>query len=653
MALVLGLALDAAAASGGAETKSSDGDGKGDGKSSANGSGSGNGNGNAAESSSSSTSSAPLHLLHDGDNDKDDDENDGDNPYISQSSVRDALHLPQDPSAPPFSSVIKKRDASAGAGAGAPSSSSPPPAPPLSMAAKFVEQAVFGLQGWCVAALLNPSRSRRRHRRCLEDWVHVHQHALNAEGEGLFARWLESEDGWDWRLPASSSASASAEGKGDGGDGGDNSDDDGDNKNSTAAAAASAPRPPPRPAAAAAAPLSPTDAAIVDHASPLSCWVEEQACRGWRDHLLSGFALDLYAPHEAAPVLLVAEHLERRAEGAAGALAERYPFGRRRRRRRRRGSGIKEEEGEEDGEEDGEEAGKKASAKGGKPSPSPLPPLPPPPPPHSNDLAAEADSRAATIRRFVAGALLRAAAALMAESVAVAGPSSSKGSSSNSSSLPFSFWARVPPAPEPFNSARDRFAARFLSGPMARLTTPPRLAHGDYELAVGGVLAAVAEGNRARFGRRLGGAGGGKDENNNNKSNNIKSSGGGVTALHLLRLARDACLFARGVLPQLAAGGGGGGGGGQRRPARASPRSQQPLRAVSAEEEGALARVLGMTAVSLGVLEREEQQAEEELARRLGSSSSAAAAACPSPLVVSWDCSIHPLFPALRVMRRK
>ena len=75
--------------------------------------------------------------------------------------------------------------------------------------------------------------------------------------------------------------------------------------------------------------------------------------------------------------------------------------------------------------------------------------------------------------------------------------------------------------------------------------------------------------------------------------------------------------------------------------------------------------MLGMTAVSLGVLEKEELEAEEELRAKVGgggrknSGGAAAAAAAaaapeppPSPLLVSWDCSIHPLYPALRVKRK-
>ncbi len=34
---------------------------------------------------------------------------------------------------------------------------------------------------WCQAMCLNPARQRRRHRRAIEDWAHLHQHALNAE----------------------------------------------------------------------------------------------------------------------------------------------------------------------------------------------------------------------------------------------------------------------------------------------------------------------------------------------------------------------------------------------------------------------------------------------------------------------------------------
>ena len=156
------------------------------------------------------------------------------------------------------------------------------PAPaslPGPAAAKFVEQAVLGLQGHFVACLLNPARSRRRHRRCLEDWVHVHQHALNAEADEEFAAWLTSPAGWPWA-------------------------------------------PPP--------PLGPgdhphADAAVADHGSPLSAWTEEAACRAAAAHMGSGFGLSLYAPHEAAPVLWQLDHVCRRWERAVTALAVRWP----------------------------------------------------------------------------------------------------------------------------------------------------------------------------------------------------------------------------------------------------------------------------------------------------------------------------------------
>lgn len=592
LALVLGLALDAAAAGGE------------------------NGSGKSSESNSDGkdANGTPAQLDgDDGDDDGDDSDSRGDNPYISESSVRDALRLPQDPSAAPFS-ISAGGEGGGGEGPDQPNSSNPPT---ISMAAKFVEQAVLGLQGWAVAALLNPCRSRRRHRRCLEDWVHVHQHAVNAENDEAFARWLEGGDGWDWRLPASSSSSpAAAAGAGD--------DDGGD----SAAAAAPPPVPPP--------PMSPADAAIVDHASPLSCWVEEQACRAQRDHLLQGFALDLYAPHEAAAVLLVAEHLERRAEGAAGALAERFPPSPwcPREEKEQQGGGEKEE---------GEKGKKRAgSAKGGKKPPPAAPRAAPPPPPlpHRNGLAAAADSRAATARRYVAGALLRAAAALMAESVVVnasaAAPLSSKGGGSSPS-----LSARVPPAPEPFNSARDRFAARFQSGPLARLSTPPQLSHWDFERAVGDPLRAIAENNRERFSE---GGGGGGASGGGSAGPGRGRAGGLLSCLRLLGLAKDACLLARRALPQLAG---------------AETAALGP-RALSEEEEGALSRVLGMTAVSLGVLEKEELEAEEKLLLRAkkGRNNEGAAtpnppsAPAPSPLLVSWDCSIHALYPALRVKRK-
>lgn len=221
-----------------------------------------------------------------------------------------------------------------------------------------------------------------------------------------------------------------------------------------------------------------------------------------------------------------------------------------------------------------------------------------------------------------------------------AAPLSSRGGGGSSPSLS----ARVPPAPEPFNSARDRFAARFQSGPLARLSTPPQLSHWDFERAVGDPLRAIAENNRERFSEGGGGGGGGASRGGSAGPGRGRA-GGALSCLSLLRLAKDACLLARRALPQLAG---------------AETAALGP-RALSEEEEGALSRVLGMTAVSLGVLEKEELEAEEELlllrAKRGRNDEGAAApdppsAPAPSPLLVSWDCSIHALYPALRVKRK-
>lgn len=54
------------------------------------------------------------------------------------------------------------------------------------------------LQGWCQAMCLNRARQRRRHRRAIEDWAFLHQHALNAEASPDFAAWLPGS-GWAWQ----------------------------------------------------------------------------------------------------------------------------------------------------------------------------------------------------------------------------------------------------------------------------------------------------------------------------------------------------------------------------------------------------------------------------------------------------------------------
>jgi len=54
------------------------------------------------------------------------------------------------------------------------------------------------LQGWCQASCLNRARQRRRHRRAIEDWAFLHQHAANADASPDFAAWLPA-GGWAWQ----------------------------------------------------------------------------------------------------------------------------------------------------------------------------------------------------------------------------------------------------------------------------------------------------------------------------------------------------------------------------------------------------------------------------------------------------------------------
>ena len=160
----------------------------------------------------------------------------------------------------------------------------PPHALPTPSASTFVAQAALGLQGWGVACLLNRARSRRRMRRALEDWVHVHQHAAVAEADPEFMEWMVGESGWAWPWPAQ---------------------------------VGGAPPPPPPPDA--------PGAGAGGHASPLSAWVEEAGARCAGAHLLAGFGLHLYAPYEHVGVLWYADYLARREAAAADALAVRWP----------------------------------------------------------------------------------------------------------------------------------------------------------------------------------------------------------------------------------------------------------------------------------------------------------------------------------------
>ena len=48
---------------------------------------------------------------------------------------------------------------------------------------------------------LNRARQRRRHRRAIEDWFHLSEHAISADGSLGFQDWLHSPASpWHWPL---------------------------------------------------------------------------------------------------------------------------------------------------------------------------------------------------------------------------------------------------------------------------------------------------------------------------------------------------------------------------------------------------------------------------------------------------------------------
>lgn len=61
--------------------------------------------------------------------------------------------------------------------------------------------AAVQVQGWCHAMCLNRSRQRRRHRRGMEDWANLLEHAFNADASPAFQHWLRHCSGWQWRPP--------------------------------------------------------------------------------------------------------------------------------------------------------------------------------------------------------------------------------------------------------------------------------------------------------------------------------------------------------------------------------------------------------------------------------------------------------------------
>ncbi len=49
---------------------------------------------------------------------------------------------------------------------------------------------------------LNRARQRRRHRRTVEDWAHLWDHAANADACPDYQAWM-AEHGWQWQLKGS------------------------------------------------------------------------------------------------------------------------------------------------------------------------------------------------------------------------------------------------------------------------------------------------------------------------------------------------------------------------------------------------------------------------------------------------------------------
>ncbi|KAL3159878.1 hypothetical protein ABBQ38_010276 [Trebouxia sp. C0009 RCD-2024] len=78
----------------------------------------------------------------------------------------------------------------------------PPPSQlPGPEAKLFVEMASIAVQGWCHAMCLNRTRQRRRHRRGMEDWANLLEHALNADASPTFQGWLRHRSAWQWQPP--------------------------------------------------------------------------------------------------------------------------------------------------------------------------------------------------------------------------------------------------------------------------------------------------------------------------------------------------------------------------------------------------------------------------------------------------------------------
>ncbi|EFJ47691.1 hypothetical protein VOLCADRAFT_105007 [Volvox carteri f. nagariensis] len=110
-------------------------------------------------------------------------------------------------------------------------------------AVMFFDQAVIAVTNVLQAMLMNRCRSRRRLRRCLDDWYNMYHHGLNADVVPAFQEHLRAS-GWRWR------------------------------------------------------PLEGPMGAPEDEQGPLSTWVEIQTSLTMLHHLMLGFELELYEPLE-------------------------------------------------------------------------------------------------------------------------------------------------------------------------------------------------------------------------------------------------------------------------------------------------------------------------------------------------------------------
>ncbi|KAG2496391.1 hypothetical protein HYH03_005618 [Edaphochlamys debaryana] len=105
----------------------------------------------------------------------------------------------------------------------------------------FYEQSVIAVSNWAQAVLMNRCRSRRRLRRCLDDWANMYHHGYNAEVVPAVQAMVKAS-GWRWPIP-----SAGTEG---------------------------------------------------EISGPMTTWVEYETAGTMLHHLLLGFEQELYEPHE-------------------------------------------------------------------------------------------------------------------------------------------------------------------------------------------------------------------------------------------------------------------------------------------------------------------------------------------------------------------